>query len=166
MIGLGGVAVETIVIYPNVFHDPPDSLSTTSQFFVVTGPADLFPPLGAATLLAGLAALAAAWPARQARSWLSGSLAALVLGQYLFSVLFFWPRNQIMFDEGAAEHSAEFLRQTAFEFELGHWGRLAAAAATATLAFIGLWLLHRRHVLAAAHTTADADSATRKEASR
>ena len=33
--------------------------------------------------------------------------------EFLFSVLFFWPRNEIMFVEGTAVHSAEALRQTA-----------------------------------------------------
>jgi hypothetical protein len=37
MVAFGGIAVETIVIYPNVFHDPPASLAGAVDFFTVTG---------------------------------------------------------------------------------------------------------------------------------
>ncbi len=89
---------------------------------MVTGPADFFPPMGAVTVLAAVVALLLAWPIREARLWFVGSLASLVLGEFLYSVLFFWPRNEIMFDEGLAVHSVDVLRQTAAEFETGHWG--------------------------------------------
>lgn len=46
MVAFGGILVETIVIYPNVFHDPPESLARAVEFFEVTGPADLFPLMG------------------------------------------------------------------------------------------------------------------------
>ncbi|MEO3795050.1 hypothetical protein ABGB14_32975 [Nonomuraea sp. B10E15] len=150
MVAFGGIAVETVVIYPNVFHDVPASLAESMEFFVVTGPADFFPPMGAVTVVASVAALALAWPVRDTRLWAGGSLLSLLLGEFLFSALYFWPRNDIMFEEGAAVHSAEVLRQTALEFETGHWGRLAMSAVTATLAFTGLWRLHRGRALAAA----------------
>ncbi|MBB4933184.1 hypothetical protein F4561_004004 [Lipingzhangella halophila] len=143
MVACGGIAVETIVIYPNVFHDVPASLAGASEFFEVTGPADLFPPLGAATVVLSIVTLVLVWRLRAARWWIAASVATLVFGEFLFSVLFFWPRNEIMFDEGLAEHSAEVLRRTAAEFETGHWGRLAASAATATLAYIGFLRYHR-----------------------
>ncbi len=143
MVGCGGIAVETIVIYPNVFHDVPASLAGASEFFEVTGPADLFPPLGATTVVLAVVTLVLVWRIRAARWWIAASLATLVLGEFLFSVLFFWPRNEIMFDEGLAEHSAQVLRRTAVEFETGHWGRLAASAATATLAYLGFLRYYR-----------------------
>lgn len=146
MVAFGGIAVETIVIYPNVFHDVPRSLAGATDFFSVTGPADLFPPLGAATVVAAVTATVLSWPNRTARWWIGASLVTLVLGEFLFSVLYFWPRNDIMFEEGIAVHSTEFLRQTAVEFETGHWGRLAMSGVTATLAFTGLLRLHRAHV--------------------
>ncbi|KIH96804.1 hypothetical protein LP52_23025 [Streptomonospora alba] len=146
MVAFGGIAVETVVIYPNVFHDVPRSLTGATDFFSVTGPADLFPPLGAATVVAAVASTALTWPDRGVRLWLGASLLTLVVGEFLFSVLYFWPRNEIMFDEGTAVHSAEVLRRTVAEFETGHWGRLAMSDVTATLAFTGLLRLYRARV--------------------
>ncbi|ONF70426.1 anthrone oxygenase family protein [Amycolatopsis keratiniphila] len=143
MVAFGGIAVETMVIYPNVFHDAPASLVKATDFFVVTGPADFFPPMGAATVMAAAVTLLLLRRSRQARWWVTGSVSTLVLGEFLFSVVFFWPRNDIMFEEGLAAHSVEFLRQTAVEFETGHWFRLAFSAVTATLAFIGFLRYHR-----------------------
>lgn len=147
MVAFGGIAVETVVIYPNVFHDPPASLARAVEFFTVTGPADLFPPMGAATVVAAVAGLLVSWRVRTARWWVAGSLGTLLVGEFLFSVLYFWPRNDIMFEDGIAVHSADFLRQTAVEFETGHWFRLAFSAVTATLAFIGFLRCHRARVL-------------------
>lgn len=153
MVAFGGILVETVVIYPNVFHDVPGSLSESMEFFTITGPADLFPPLGAATVVAAVATVVLLWPDRRARVWVGASLVSLVLGEFLFSALFFWPRNDIMFEEGAAVHSVDVLRQAAFEFETGHWVRLAMSAVTAVLAFVGFLCFHRGAVLAAATRT-------------
>jgi hypothetical protein len=103
--------------------------------------------MGAATVVAAVASSLMLWRVRTARWWVAGSLATLLVGEFLFSALYFWPRNDIMFEEGAAVHSAEFLRQTAVEFETGHWFRLAFSAVTATLAFIGFLRYHRARVL-------------------
>ncbi|GAA1194821.1 DUF1772 domain-containing protein [Prauserella alba] len=147
MVAFGGIAVETIVIYPNVFHDVPRSLTEACAFFDVTGPADFFPPMGAVTLITAVVTLLLVRKIRAARWWIAASLASLALGEFLFSVLYFWPRNEIMFDEGAAVHTAELLRLTAAEFEVGHWFRLGMSAVTATLAFVGLQRLHRDRIV-------------------
>jgi hypothetical protein len=154
MVAFGGILVETVVIYPNVFHDPPASLTGSVEFFTVTGPADLFPPMGAATVVAAGVTLVLLWRSRPARWWIGASLVTLVLGEFLFSVLFFWPRNEIMFDEGPAVHSVEFLRRTATEFETGHWVRLAMSGVTATLAFAGFLRFHRETHIEALPVTA------------
>ncbi len=157
MVAFGGIAVETIIIYPNVFHDVPASLAGASDFFEVTGPADFFPPMGALTVVAALATTALAWRIPGARWWLAGSLGSLVLGEFLFSAVYFWPRNEIMFDEGAAVHSTEVLRRTATEFENGHWVRLTMSGVTAVLAFIGYLRVYR-------HATGSAAGAVREVA--
>ena len=147
MFGFGGIAVETIVIYPNVFHDVPASLVGAVDFFTVTGPADFFPPMGAATALAGLATCLITLPDRSARRWTFASLGTLIVGEFLFSMLYFWPRNDIMFEEGPAVHSVDVLRQTAIEFETGHWGRMLMSALTATFALLAVFATYRRHRL-------------------
>jgi hypothetical protein len=148
MVGFGGVLVETVVIYPNIFHDAPASLAEATEFFAITGPGDLFRPLGAATVAAAASTLALLWRYRVARWWIAASLASLVFGEFLFSALYFWPRNTIMFEQGLAVHPVDVLRRTAVEFETGHWFRLAMSGVTATLAFTGLIRFQR--VLAAA----------------
>jgi len=61
----------------------------------------------------------------------------LIVGEFVFSALFFWPRNTIMFVEGPAVHSSVELRQTAQEFQVGHWFRVALSGAAAVTSFIG-----------------------------
>ena len=155
MFGFGGIAVETIVIYPNVFHDAPDSLTLAVEFFTITGPADFFPPMGAATIVGCLVALVAAWRVKAARVWLLAALASLVIGEFLFSMLYFWPRNDIMFEEGIAMHSAQFLQATADEFQTGHWFRLAMSGFTATAGFVAT-LRGYRHSLRGGEESASA----------
>lgn len=143
-----GIAVETIVIYPNVFRDVPDSLARASGFFTVTGPADLFPPLGLASLLLAVATLIVCWPVRRARGWIIAALAVWVVADFLFSVLYFWPRNEIMFTQGPGVHSDATLARTAVEFETGHWGRMAGSAVTAAFAYVAMWLCLRHRLTA------------------
>lgn len=138
MFAFGGVAVETIIIYPNVFEDAPESLARATEFFRVTGPADLFPPLGALTIGTAILSLVAVWAIRRARTLIIASMVSLVFGEFLFSLVYFWPRNEIMFGEGASARSAEELQRAATEFEIGHWFRLAMSAVTATLAFVAM----------------------------
>lgn len=145
VVAFGGILAETIIIYPNVFHDVPASLATSMEFMVAAGPADFFPPMGALTVLAAVVALLVLRPARK---WVSASLISLLVGEFLFSAVYFWPRNDVMFEEGAAVHSAEVLRQTAWEFETGHWVRLAMSLLTAVLAFAA-FVRYQEHRLGA-----------------
>jgi hypothetical protein len=114
MILLGAIVLETFMVYPNIFHDPPRTLELAMEFLAVRGPADFFPPLGFLLWVAGAAALVLGWRARPARWWILLSL-MMIVADGLVSILFFWPRNEIMFVEGSAVHSAEVLRQTARE---------------------------------------------------
>ncbi|MGC0274309.1 hypothetical protein ACO0LV_15095 [Pseudactinotalea sp. Z1739] len=105
-------------------------------------------PFGAATILVGLIALVLVWRTRAVRYLLASSLAAFGLGNALFSVLFAWPRNVIMFEQGAQVHSVSYLEQIAQEFMLGHWVRLVASLITAILAGAGFLTLSRRRLTA------------------
>ncbi|MGW5753230.1 DUF1772 domain-containing protein [Nocardia rhamnosiphila] len=146
ILAFGGIGVETLIIYPNVFRDVPATLAETSAFFDVVGPGDVLPPLGGLTVLAAFVAVITGWRVAGARRWLAASLLTLIGGEFLLSILYFWPRNEIMFDEGAAVHSVEFLRQTATEFVTAHWVRLAMSAATALLAVTGFLRAYREQI--------------------
>jgi hypothetical protein len=144
----GAIVLETLMLYPNVFADPPGSLELTMEFLAVTGPGDFFPPLGMACWVLGAVLLVLTLRTRNVRWWIALSLAALV-AEGIVSILFFWPRNDIMFTEGLAVHSAEYLRQVAWEFESVHWiSRMAFNTVAAVGAFVGFLRLHRDRVLA------------------
>ncbi len=100
MILLGSIVLETFMVYPNIFHDAPHSLETTMEFMVIRSPGDFFPTLGFLSWLTGIGALILAWRVKSARYWILGSLLMIVC-EGLFSMAFFWPRNTIMFTEGA-----------------------------------------------------------------
>jgi hypothetical protein len=146
MIFFGALLFDTFIVYPNTFHDVPRSLETAMAFATVRGPGDFFPPLGFASWITGIGALILAWPVKPARYWIIASLVVIVC-EGVFSMAFFWPRNTIMFTEGTAVHSAAFLRQTAQEFEFGHWIRFVLGAAAAATSFMGFLRFYRYDVL-------------------
>jgi hypothetical protein len=155
MILFGSIVMETFLIYPNVFYDPPRSLDAGLEFMQVRAPSDFFPPLGFLSWVTGTAAIAAGWRTRTARSWIAASVAMIVCEGF-FSMLFFWPRNTIMFVEGSTVHSAEVLRQTAREFQSLHWGRVAFNAASAAFVFVGFLKFYRTNLITVAQQAAPA----------
>lgn len=146
MIHFGALVFETFVIYPNIFHDVPQSLETTMTFMAVSGPHDFFPVVGSLSLLAGSSAVIAGWRVKSARYWLLGSLLIIVAGEFLLSVAYFWPRNTIMFTEGLDVHSAAYLQQVAGEFRTGHWLRVGASAVASVASFVGFLKLDRHRI--------------------
>ena len=142
MILLGSIVLETFMVYPNVFHDPPDSLTRALEFMTIRAPNDFYPPLGFSSWVCGTASLIAAWRVRPARYWLALSV-AMIVSEGLVSMAFFWPRNTILFVEGPAVHSAAVLRQTADEFQRMHWWRVAFNAFGSAAVFTGFLRLYR-----------------------
>lgn len=142
MIFLGAITFETLILYPNIFRDAPASLERAVDFMKV-GPADFFPPVGMALLLTGAASVILNWGHKGVRKWLLISVLIILLGEFLFSAIFFWPRNTIMFIEGPAVHPAEVLRQTAREFEALHWVRLGLCLPASVFSFLALLRRHR-----------------------
>jgi hypothetical protein len=143
MMSFGGVAAETVMLYPNIFGDAPASLDRARDFMVAGGPSDYFPPLGASVVVLSLAATVLTWRRRRLRWWVVCAAAVFVACEFLFSVVFFWPRNEIMFVDPVGTHSPAYLRQVAGEFVAGHRVRLAGGAVTAASAFVALLLWTR-----------------------
>ncbi|MGY1822950.1 hypothetical protein [Geodermatophilus sp. SYSU D00079] len=156
MLNLGGVAAETVMLYPNIFGDPPASLDRAREFLVAGSPGDYFPPLGASVVVTGLAALLLSWRERRLRWWVAGAAAVFIACDFVFSVLFSWPRNEVMFVDPVGTHPPEYLREVAAEFVTGHWVRLAGSAVTAALTFTALlrWVRASAPVPAAAQPVA------------
>ncbi|HZA43844.1 MAG TPA: hypothetical protein VE568_00855 [Rubrobacter sp.] len=147
MVLFGAIVLETFMIYPNVFAAPPESLELAMDFMSVSGPSDFFPPLGVLSWVLGAGALVLSWRVDEARWWILFSL-AMILCEGVASMLFFWPRNEIMFVEGLEVHSAEYLKQVAREFETWHWrSRMGFNTAAAVAAFVGFLRLYRHRLL-------------------
>lgn len=136
MIFFGGLLSVTVILYPNIFHDVPRSLEAAMTFAVARHPRDYFVPLGLACQLSGVASVVFGGRVKSMRYRVLASMFVLLIGEVVFSMLFFWPRNRVMFIEGPAVHSATELRRTAHEFQLGHWCRVALSGVAATLSFI------------------------------
>jgi hypothetical protein len=142
MILLGSIMLETFMVYPNVFYNPPDSFKAGLEFMKVRTPHDFYPPFGFCSWLLGGASLLAAWPDGRARRWILASL-AMIVAEGLFSMAFFWPRNTIMFVEGPAVHSIAVLRTAAEEFQRMHWWRVAFNLAGSAAIFKAFLVCHR-----------------------
>ncbi|WP_324247897.1 hypothetical protein [Nocardia sp.] len=139
---------ETILFYPNVFHDIPDSLARTEEFMSVVGVGDVLRPMGAVLTLVALIAAAVAARYRIARAWTAASLVPLLSGQFLLSVAYQWPRVEILFDD-RDRYTVEQLRQAADEFLIGQGLRVGAAVLTALFAVVAALVCYRAHVLRA-----------------
>jgi hypothetical protein len=150
MILLGAIVMETFMVYPNIFHDPPRSLELGMEFMSVRAPSDFFPPLGFLSWITGSGALILGWRVRAARWWILFSLLMIVC-EGLFSMAFLWPRHEIMFIEGTAVHSAEFLRQTASEFQTPHWARVAFNVAASVSIFVGFLKFYHHRITGGAN---------------
>ena len=143
----GAIVLETFMVYPNVFSDPPASLELAMDFMAVSGPSDFFPPLGFLSWVLGAGALVLSWRVKAARWWIAFSLAMIVC-EGVASMLFFWPRDEIMFVEGSEVHSAEYLEQVAREFETWHWrSRMGFTTLAAVSAFVGFLGFYRHRIL-------------------
>ncbi|HEU4494137.1 MAG TPA: hypothetical protein VFR69_08100 [Rubrobacteraceae bacterium] len=147
MVLFGAIVLETFMIYPNVFSDPPASLELAMEFMSLRAPNDFFPPIGFLLWVLGACSLVACWPVKAARWWILLSVAMIVC-EGVASMLYFWPRNEIMFVEGSGVHSAEYLKQVAQEFETWHWrSRLGFNALAALGAFVGFLRFYRHRLL-------------------
>jgi BON domain len=145
----------TVILYPNIFHDVPRSLEATMAFAVARRPSDYFAPLGLACELSGVASVVFGGRPKSMRYWVLASMFVLLVGEIFFSMVFFWPRNRVMFIEGPAVHSAAQLRQTAHEFQLGHWYRVVLSAVAAALSFIGFLTCYRDRISSRDQPTTD-----------
>ncbi|MFE3444923.1 hypothetical protein ACFXNW_17980 [Nocardia sp. NPDC059180] len=142
-------AVETILLYPNIFRDVPESLAQTQEFMSVVAVGDVMRPMGGVLTLTALIACAVAVRSPIARGWMTASLVSLISGQFLLSVLYQWPRASILFDDRDQYTLAE-IEQAASEFLIGQGLRIAAAAVTAVCAVVAALACYRARVLASA----------------
>ncbi|MGD6963388.1 hypothetical protein ACQCVB_14355 [Fictibacillus phosphorivorans] len=133
---LGSMLVNTFLLYPNIFYDVPKSLETAMEFMEVASPHTYFPPIGMASIITGILALILGWKVKSARVWIFCSMLMIVI-EGAISIVFEWPRNEIMFLEGTEVHSIAFLKETAKEFVLIHSIRVGTNILGSILIFIG-----------------------------
>lgn len=135
----GAILSETTILYPNIFYNVPDSLQEGMDFLKVIGPRQFFTFLGTILIIVAVITNIINWENRYARIYLILSFALLFLFEFLFSVFYFWPRNHVMFVEGALVHPPDELKRVAIEFQRGHIVRLAVAFAASVLAFFAVY---------------------------
>lgn len=141
---LGSMLLNTFMVYPNIFHDIPTSLNTAMEFMQVASPHTYFPPLGFASWVTGVLAVLFSWRYKKARILIIGSV-LMMFAEGAASVIWEWPRNEIMFIEGPAVHSAEALQQAYNEFIVVHWFRVLCNVAGSVLIFIGFLRVYRQN---------------------
>src|SRR5699024_12526718 len=113
----------------------------------VPSPRYFLPPLGPLSWSLGNASLLLSAKVRCGRVLLLVSLLAII-AEGVISMLYFWPRNEIMFVEGLTVHSAEHLRQVAAEFATFHWmSRMGLNIVSAIGAFVGFCVLYGGRVV-------------------
>jgi uncharacterized membrane protein len=139
---LGSILMNTFMVYPNIFYDIPNSLNTAMDFMKVASPHTYFPPLGFISWLTGVLAIVFGWKYKQARYWIIVSV-LLMFAEGAASIVWEWPRNEIMFIEGPAIHSAPYLKQVYDEFILVHWFRVLCNAAGSIMIFVGFLKIYR-----------------------
>src|SRR3712207_9319888 len=105
MVLFGAIVLETFMIYPNVFADPPASLELAMDFMRVSGPSDFFPPLGFLSWVLGAGALVLCWRVETARWWVAVSL-LVIMGGGVGCMLYFWPGHEDKVVQGVEVHSA------------------------------------------------------------
>ncbi|PYI53410.1 hypothetical protein [Paenibacillus flagellatus] len=140
---LGSMLLNTFMVYPNIFHDIPNSLETAMDFMKVASPHTYFPPLGFISWVTGIIAVLFSWRRKNARMWIVLSV-LMMFAEGAASVIWEWPRNEIMFIEGAAVHSADVLQQAYNEFIIVHWFRLLCNAAGSIFIFMGFLNVFRQ----------------------
>lgn len=140
---------ETIMLYPNIFRDVPDSLAMTEQFMSAVAVGDVMRPLGGLLTLCALVACIVSFRYRLGRNWLIASLVSLVSGQFLLSILYLWPRASILFDD-RSQHTLDEIERAATQFQIGEVVRIVACLATAAFAIAATLACYRARVLGTA----------------
>lgn len=93
---LGGNLFDMLVNEPNLVRGFPESVGLIRRYWVHRNPGHFFRALTPVFLLSTLAALAVFWPAAYGRRYLLvGSLACYLLTQAI-TVVYFFPRNDII----------------------------------------------------------------------
>jgi uncharacterized membrane protein len=112
------------------------------DFMKVASPHTYFPPLGFVSWVTGVLAILFSWHYKNARVLIIVSV-LMMFAEGAASVIWEWPRNEIMFIEGSAIHSAEVLQQTYNEFILVHWFRVLCNIVGSILIFFGFLRVYR-----------------------
>ncbi len=139
----GAILLETLIFYPNFFHDVPRSLEVKNEFMAVRAPGNFFRPVGQALTVLAFASAIAAWPVKPARYWTLAALAILALGEFLISMLYIWPRWTIVNAENVGKHSPDYLQTIASEIWTMHWVRVGLFTLTVVCVITGFLRFHR-----------------------
>ncbi|WP_238343621.1 hypothetical protein [Gracilibacillus saliphilus] len=62
---LGSILLDTFMVYPNIFHNIPESFAITMEFMAVVSPHTYFLPLGMASISTGIIAVILSWKVKR-----------------------------------------------------------------------------------------------------
>lgn len=121
----GGLMYEMVVVMPLWSASLPESVSEwNSRPKYVTNPTGFHAPIAVATVLSSLLALIFGWKSPKNRAWLglSAACSALVLA---FTIIYFFPKNEVIFRNQIAGLSGEEISTIARSWMTANWARVA-----------------------------------------
>lgn len=122
---LGANVYQTIVEVPNWAASPPSSVAAFRPCFAESHPGYFFQVLVPTTILALVVSTILGWRGLAIRDrWLLAALAGLVAAE-VFTAVYFFPRNEILFFGPLGGASPELVAETASEWENAHYLRMA-----------------------------------------
>ncbi|WBV58840.1 DUF1772 domain-containing protein [Chryseobacterium daecheongense] len=131
----------SIVDAPNWGRNIPDSLETAKNYFQQKTPADFFKITGPLHHLIGLAVIIFLWnPYPQTRGYIISAFILFVLAD-VFTVLYFFPRNDILFGQKPVD--PKIALQTWKEWSHMNWIRSLILLSGVVISCISLYKIYR-----------------------
>jgi uncharacterized membrane protein len=135
---LGANVYQAIVEVPNWNADPPATVADFRACVRHSHPGYFFQVFVPLTILSLLVSLGLGWNKPKERNrWVMGALLG-VLAAEIFTVVFFFPRNEILFFGPMEKLAASFVAQSAAEWKNAHFLRMAMLIAGVACAVRGL----------------------------
>lgn len=135
---LGAAVLDTFVLFPNWFHNIPDSLVVAKQFNGFRNNGAFFVPMLLIEILSGVIFLVAAWKLEPARIWVLVEV-VFFIAILLLNLGFIYPRLMTVIGEGSETRALEVLQQASQELQVLIQVRLAMGLIGAAFAVFGMW---------------------------
>lgn len=137
---LGANVYQAVVEVPNWSASVPATVQDFRACVAHSNPGYFFQVLVPITILSLLAAIVASWrPARRQAAFTLVALAGIASAE-VFTVVYFFPRNEVLFFGDLAAHAPSVIEAAAREWAGAHWLRMAMLTCGVAAAFRALLL--------------------------